>query len=574
MTASDRITTSILNYSKAKLKKGPITDTVYWVKGGMEDWAYGAAWENQNNSVKSPIVMCKSDTYEGYEAKEYKDVSFRDIMFIVESDDDKSPRDKVGEKEDVLTDKGGLIPQYIRMTLALIDMAEPYISVSKPSTIGSKIRLSWKVWGCVTVDETKLNYIPYSSDLIIDSHIFKNPELRSTPIKSGSCRWGDFTEFSEELELSGDYLVFVSAVVDQDWILQDNPDPNLPPQSHIVKIRTTEDYHVTNGNWELKGGKIWKSEGIKLSFLQNSSYENSLYVTIYNTFSLQQVLGVLQISQSSSALSVIHLSGEVSYTNLHKLQLSTGSFGDIRSPIESSFGSIYDLPEPYCNQPTHNLYDLPIDTNFTSCNSIDQWIGNSILLLTPNFEIIGAGVVSSESMLKPLPSTGGVCSFMGPHGYLGSIILREVNQGVEITGYLVFGYYQNIDEVEILNEQDDDKSISIQVSKTSQVFRVKTTVFDIDKKIIGKKLKLYSDLKYDGECTVGTLNPHFYDALGDSTQDTEYKKTRSKLIYVFFGIFALGLIGIFLCLFYRSKKIYTPVLQDVNLELEELERTV
>ena len=27
-------------------KTGPITDIVYGVEGGMEDWAYGAGWEN------------------------------------------------------------------------------------------------------------------------------------------------------------------------------------------------------------------------------------------------------------------------------------------------------------------------------------------------------------------------------------------------------------------------------------------------------------------------------------------------------------------------------------------------
>jgi len=26
---------------------GPITDIVYGVEGGMEDWAYGAGWENE-----------------------------------------------------------------------------------------------------------------------------------------------------------------------------------------------------------------------------------------------------------------------------------------------------------------------------------------------------------------------------------------------------------------------------------------------------------------------------------------------------------------------------------------------
>jgi len=31
---------------------GPITDIVYGVEGGMEDWAYGAGWENE-------VIICK-----------------------------------------------------------------------------------------------------------------------------------------------------------------------------------------------------------------------------------------------------------------------------------------------------------------------------------------------------------------------------------------------------------------------------------------------------------------------------------------------------------------------------------
>ena len=30
-------------------KTGPISDVVYAVEGGMEDWAYAAGWENQVN---------------------------------------------------------------------------------------------------------------------------------------------------------------------------------------------------------------------------------------------------------------------------------------------------------------------------------------------------------------------------------------------------------------------------------------------------------------------------------------------------------------------------------------------
>lgn len=36
---------------------GPMTDTVYDVSGGLEDWAYAAGWENGVNSSK-PVVYC------------------------------------------------------------------------------------------------------------------------------------------------------------------------------------------------------------------------------------------------------------------------------------------------------------------------------------------------------------------------------------------------------------------------------------------------------------------------------------------------------------------------------------
>ena len=567
-TASDRIAGAVLDYSLANLKIGPMTDTVYEVQGGMEDWAYAAAWEK---AEKGPVVKCKSSTYEGYEVLEYKDDAFRDIMFLVETDHNKAPNINLGSKEDVLNHQSGLVAEYIRMSLALIDLAKPHIEVSTPLIAGSKIKVHWRVWGCVTVNETKLNYIPYSQSMRIDNKLIKNKQLKSTKSQSGSCRWGGFTEFSEELNLEGDYLVFVTAVVDQDWKEQRNPDPSVHPQSHIVKMRTSDEYSASNGKWSLNGDKIWKSEGIKFTYDKSLRNQSIVSATIYNALSFQSPIGVLQISQPSES-NTISIQGTFEIEKLNTIQLISGTYGDIRYPVESSFGSIYDIPEPYCAEKHKNQYSTSLNITFSSCNPIDVWVGNTIVVMSPEFEILGAGVVSSESMAKEIPSTGAICTLVGSSGYLGNIVLKRVDGGVEMSGYLVMGYYKDIKEVEIKDNQDN--SINLKVSKKSEVFRIQPLVVKTDAGMVGKRLSVFSHSKYDGECVVGSFNPHFYDYLLDESLDSDYKRMRNKIIYLVFGLFALGLVGIFLFLFYRSKKKYTPVLQDANLELEEFERTI
>ncbi len=567
-TASDKIASAVLGYSLADLKIGPMTDTVYYVKGGMEDWAYAAAWEKAENG---PVVKCKSSTYGGYEVLEYKDAAFRDIMFLVETDNDKSPTNNLGKKEDVLNNQSGLVPEYIRMSLALIDLAQPHIELSTPLIAGSKTRVHWRVWGCVTVNETKLNYIPYSPSITIDDKLIRNKQLKSTRSQSGSCRWGEFTEFSEKLEIEGDYLVFVTAVVDQDWRDQRNPDPAVPPQTHIVQMRTSDEYNASNGKWTLKGGKIWKSRGIKLAPKNILRDQNTVSATIYDALSFQSPIGVLQISQPAES-NTISIQGAFDIEKFNTIQLISGTYGDIRNSVESSFGSIYDIPEPYCTEKHKNQYNTSLNITFPSCNPIDVWVGNSIVVMSPEFEILGAGVVSSDAMAKELPSTGGVCTLVGSNGYLGNIVLKKVDGGVEMSGYLVIGYYKDIKEVEIKDNQGN--TVSLKLSKKAEVFRIQNLVVKTDTGMLGKKLSVFSHSKFDGECIVGSFNPHFYDYLLDESLDSDYKRVRNKIIYLAFGLFALGLIVIFLFLFYRSKKKYTPVLQDANLELEEFERTI
>ena len=46
-----------------KYTLGDISSTIYPVKGGLEDWAYGAGWDNSTSGGKSTLYQCLPYTY-------------------------------------------------------------------------------------------------------------------------------------------------------------------------------------------------------------------------------------------------------------------------------------------------------------------------------------------------------------------------------------------------------------------------------------------------------------------------------------------------------------------------------
>lgn len=63
-------------------------------------------------------------------------------MYLVEADNDKNPSAELyGDESDVLSSKGGLIPQYLRMSLAMIDLVQPYI-VSQYLAVDNGIKVT------------------------------------------------------------------------------------------------------------------------------------------------------------------------------------------------------------------------------------------------------------------------------------------------------------------------------------------------------------------------------------------------------------------------------------------------
>lgn len=162
---------------------GTMNDLVYPVRGGMEDWAYAGSWD------KPRVSQCAPDTYNGYSGKtSYGDSSLRAFNVLVETAITKTPpSDHLGNDLDLFnTDKkgDGHIPRNIRLSLMMIDIVQPYLSIRTinghtivddivpmkrrderscmdtngfniPSIAGD-VFLRWVVNGGFTIDETGL----------------------------------------------------------------------------------------------------------------------------------------------------------------------------------------------------------------------------------------------------------------------------------------------------------------------------------------------------------------------------------------------------------------------------------
>ncbi len=172
-------------------KIGAIHDFVNPVKTNrMEDWSYAASWD-----TKHLPPFCQPDTYGGYDANKtvYSKAELRSSTIMVQTSKDKMPPPStLGTDEDLFTPHGngnGHISRNIRLSLASIDLVEPYVTFlnvadinigdafypqsPKPTTQKEcieqtrvisvpqgleNIQIQWTVGGALYADSTALMY--------------------------------------------------------------------------------------------------------------------------------------------------------------------------------------------------------------------------------------------------------------------------------------------------------------------------------------------------------------------------------------------------------------------------------
>ena len=109
---------------------GTMNDKVYYVRGGMEDWAFAGSWDPDR------VVQCQPKTFGGYapEKTTYNNSTLRAFNMLIETSDNKTPsRDALGDRTQPLVSTDGKdnghIARNIRLALLAMDVVDPYVSI-------------------------------------------------------------------------------------------------------------------------------------------------------------------------------------------------------------------------------------------------------------------------------------------------------------------------------------------------------------------------------------------------------------------------------------------------------------
>lgn len=266
---------------------GPMSNLVYPVRGGFEDWSYSGSWL----ASPSPITVCKPSTYGQY--PEYRTMynrtgAARSSTFLVEMDYFKNPPVwQWGHSFEVMSpgNLDGHVSRNLRLTLKLMEFLTPEILLGAPPKILNEtaLELTFLPVGCdrisqfdVIVSDSPCDRITledYSSvgenrdgtelDTIIPIDIGEGANCISLSL------WADEWELKTEADKvswakskhtgaipitvihKGFGCIFARARFDLHWAKQDKPDPALPPQTHIARIRLEDVYQIEAPNAQI-----------------------------------------------------------------------------------------------------------------------------------------------------------------------------------------------------------------------------------------------------------------------------------------------------------------------------------
>ncbi len=215
---------------------GTSTDLLGVVYGPLDDSAYAASWDVANADMAWPT--------EGWRA----------VAYTIEiSNQKKPPVSTLGGDADLLTPGGaedGYVPKNLRVALAAIDVAEPWIAWTNRSSVptlveaGKPVTVEWQVRGCFEVDDTHVRFGTDPDPLSIFTH-----QTASQQQTAGAPCFDTPTTFSAEVTFpsAGTWYLTPAAQVDSSLLDQDTPNPpGTSPQTWLVRARTEDGLFFEN----------------------------------------------------------------------------------------------------------------------------------------------------------------------------------------------------------------------------------------------------------------------------------------------------------------------------------------
>ena len=209
---------------------GTAGDLLGAVHGPLDDTAYAASWDVANSDMAWPT--------DGWRAVSYT---------IEISNQKRPPESTLGGDADLLTPGGtedGYVPKNVRVVLAAIDIAEPWIRWTNRDTIPTTVMadepvtVEWQVRGCFEVDDT---HVRFGNDP--DPLTTFSDQTASQQQTSGTPCFETPTTFSAEVSFpnAGTWYLTPAARVDSSLLDQGTPNPpGITPQTWLVRARNEE----------------------------------------------------------------------------------------------------------------------------------------------------------------------------------------------------------------------------------------------------------------------------------------------------------------------------------------------
>ncbi len=237
---------------------GRASDLLGAVHGPLDDSSYATSWDPGNADPAHPTL------------------GWRALGYTIEiSDQKRPPVGTLGGDADILTPGGaedGYVPKNIRIGLAAIDLVEPYVlwtnrdSVPAHVGVGEPIEVEWQVRGCFDVDDTRVRY---GEDADPRTHF--DGQTASQSQTGGEPCFSAPTAFVAEVAFSkpGTFYLTPVAAVDAALLGQGTPNPDVAPQTWVVRARTEEGLLETNATDPLevntvRGQIFWGAEPVQV----------------------------------------------------------------------------------------------------------------------------------------------------------------------------------------------------------------------------------------------------------------------------------------------------------------------
>ena len=215
---------------------GTSNDLLGAVHGPLDDTGYATSWDVANSDPLWPTDGWRAATYT-----------------IEISNQKQPPVATLGGDAALLVPGGaedGYVPKNLRVALAAIDIAEPYLRwtnrASIPPTIpvGDPVTVEWQVRGCFEVDETRVRYGTDPDPL----NNFSDQTTAQQQTTGTPC-FETPTTFSAEVTFAAEGMHYLTPAAQVDSALLDQNNPTPPgtlPQTWLVRARTEDGLLIEN----------------------------------------------------------------------------------------------------------------------------------------------------------------------------------------------------------------------------------------------------------------------------------------------------------------------------------------